>query len=268
MKYIFKIFRFDPLKDASPFFEEFSYETEEKKSVLEALMDIRNEQDCTLAFRYSCREAICGSCAMVINGQFDLACRTMVESLGSHVITIEPLPNLEIQKDLVVDMEPFWQALHAITPFLIPEESVGSGFSLSSRGFLDTGLSPGQPSGELGVFTRGQVIEEKEMEKIEQYIGCILCGSCYSACPVVSRDERYLGPAALAKLYRFVRDPRDKRPFAEWSGVNTDSGVWGCDTVFKCNDVCPKNVRPADGIESLRRKLIVEKLKRFFRLRR
>jgi len=240
MKYIFKILRFDPLKDESPYFEEFSYEAHGKKSVLEALMDIRNEQDCTLAFRYSCREAICGSCGMVINGDFDLACRTIVESLKSPLVVIEPLPNLEIQKDLVVDMDPFWEALHKIEPYLTSGEET---------------------------LEKEYPIEEQMMERIEQFTNCILCGCCYSACPVVSRDERYLGPAALAKLYRFVKDPRDKRPFSRWSKVNAEGGIWGCDTVFKCNDVCPKKVRPADGIEGLRRKLLVEKIKRLFRVR-
>jgi len=241
MDYIFKILRFDPLKDKNPYFQEYSYATEEQKSILEALMDIRNEQDCTLAFRYSCREAICGSCGLVINGSFHLACRTMIGTLGSSLITIEPLPNLEIQKDLIVDMEPFWNALLEIEPYLYPHDKV---------------------------FEKGHRIEEKEMEKIGQFINCIMCGCCYSACPVVSRDDRYLGPSALAKLFRLVKDPRDARPFTSWSGVNTEGGVWGCDTVFKCNEVCPKDVRPADGIEALRRKLIVEKIKRLFRLRK
>ncbi len=241
MKYVFRVLRYDPVKDAHPFFQDFLYETEEKKSVLEALMDIRNEQDSTLSFRYSCREAICGSCAMVINGRFDLACRTILQSVKSRQVVIEPLPNLEIEKDLVVDMEPFFEAYRKIEPFLRPE-----------------GHRPEQ----------GFRIEDREMDKIYQFINCIWCGCCYSACPVVSRDERYLGPAALAKLYRFVKDPRDKRPFSSWSKVNTESGAWGCDTVFKCNEVCPKEVRPADGIEALRRKLVVEKMKRIFRLKR
>lgn len=241
MEYTFKIFRFDPLKDPCPYFEDFPYETQEKKAVLEALMDIRNEQDSTLAFRYSCREAICGSCAMVINGKFDLACRTMLGSLEGSLIVIEPLPNLEIQKDLVVDMEPFWEALGKIEPYLYP---VGNSFE------------------------KGQKIEERDMEKIDQFTNCVMCGCCYSVCPVVSRDEKYLGPAALAKLYRFLRDPRDKRPFSSWAKVNTEGGVWGCDTIFRCNEVCPKEVRPADGIEALRRKLIVEKVKRLFGFKR
>lgn len=241
MEYIFTILRFDPLEDEHPYFKSYGYETEEPKTVIEALMDIRNEQDSTLSFRYSCREAICGSCAMVINGQFDLACRTMLKSLNTSLIIIEPLPNLKIQKDLVVDMKPFWESLRKVESFLFPQKEV---------------------------LKKGHRIEEKEMDKINQFINCIMCGCCYSACPVASRDERYLGPAALAKLYRFVKDPRDKRAFQSWSRVNTEGGVWGCDTIFKCNEVCPKEVRPADGIESLRRKLVVERIKRIFRRKR
>ncbi len=241
MKYTFRILRYDPQQDENPRFQDFLYETEEEKSILEALMDIRNEQDCTLSFRYSCREAICGSCGLVINGNFDLACRAGLGPLKSSLIHIEPLPNLEIEKDLVVNMDPFWEALYSVEPYL-------------------------HTDGELP--EKEHRIEDKEMDKILQYINCILCGCCYSACPVASRDERYLGPAALAKLYRLVRDPRDRRAFSSWSKINTESGVWGCDTIFKCNEVCPKEVRPADGIEALRRKLIIEKIKRLFRIKK
>lgn len=237
MKYTFRILRFDPAVDVCPYFQEYSYETLEKKSLLEALMDVRNDQDCSLAFRYSCREAVCGSCGMVINGKFDLACRLMLESLDSSLVVVEPLPNLEIQKDLTVDMEPFWQALEAVEPYLFMDEN--------------------PPEKE-------NIVSDRQMERVDQYVNCILCGCCYSACPVVSRDERYLGPAALAKLYRFVKDPRDERGFARWSRVSTATGAWGCDTVFKCNEVCPRYVRPADGIEGLRRRLVWGKLKRLF----
>lgn len=241
MKYIFRILRYDPLKDKYPYFQDYHYETSEKKSVLEALMDVRNEQDSTLSFRYSCREAICGSCAMVINGRFDLACRIEVAAFESSLIVIEPIPNLEVEKDLVVNMGPFWEAVYKIGPYIHSDEKP---------------------------LEKEHRIEEKEMEKILQYINCIMCGCCYSACPVASRDERYLGPAALAKLYRLIKDPRDKRPFSDWSRVNTEGGVWGCDTIFRCNEVCPKNVRPADGIEALKRKLVVEKIKRIFKFKR
>lgn len=241
MEYIFKIFRYDPAKDRHPFFQEFFYETREKKTVLEALMDIRNEQDATLSFRYSCREAVCGSCGVVLNGKAELSCRMILDALDTQVIVVEPLPNLEILKDLVVDMQPFWDALKSVGPFIVPDA--------------------GAPEKEFR-------IEEKEMAKIEQFTNCILCACCYSACPVVARDERYIGPIALAKLYRFIQDRRDARPFADWRKTSTETGMWGCDTVFRCNEACPKEVRPADGIEALRMKFILEKTKRFLRLKK
>ncbi len=241
MKYQIKVLRFDPRQDDYPYFQEYLYETEENKSVLEALMEIRNVQDCSLSFRYSCREAICGSCAMVINGRFDLACRTELQSLDSTKIVIEPLPNLEIQKDLVVDLDPFWEALTKIEPFLHSEGEIPE---------------------------KGHRIDDEKIDRIFQYVTCILCGCCYSACPVVSKRENYLGPAALAKLYRFVKDPRDRRPYKNLSRVNTEGGAWGCHTIFKCNEVCPKDVRPADAIEALRRTLVVEKIKRLMLFKR
>jgi len=237
-KYVFRILRFDPQKDETPYFQEFEYESSSKDAVLDALLNIRENLDPTLSFRHSCREAVCGSCGMVINGRITLACRTILESLKDKLVIIEPLPNLEIQKDLMVDLTPFWQALREVEPYLQPAES--------------------HPP-------KGYRIDAKQMEKIYQFINCILCGCCYSACPVVARGQGYFGPAALAKLYRFVRDPRDLRPFSQWEKIDKPQGIWGCDTVFRCHDVCPKDVRPADGIEGLRRKLIVEKLKKVFR---
>lgn len=238
MEIHFKILRFDPQKDDKPYFQDFVNHPGEMDSVLEALMDIRDNQDPSLSFRYSCREAVCGSCGMVINGNISLACKTTVKSLKSRDVIIEPLPNLIIQKDLVVDMEPFYKAMESIEPYLQPNE----------------------PPPEKGFR-----IQEKRMDKIFQFVTCIWCGCCYTACPVVARDPQYTGPAALAKLYRFVTDPRDARNPSFWTRINTPSGVWGCDTVFRCNDVCPKNVRPADGIIGLRQKLVVHKAKGLLR---
>ena len=174
---------------------------------------------------------------MVINGEISLACKTIIDNLGTDTVVIEPLPNLEIRKDLIVDMEPFWKAYEFVQPYLQAE-----------------GEAPAE----------GHRIEDRQMEKIDQYITCILCACCYSACPVASRDGRYLGPAALAKLYRFIKDPRDARPFESLARVDTPEGAWGCDTVFRCNDVCPKSVRPADGVEGVRRTLVAERVKRLF----
>ncbi|MCJ7680738.1 MAG: succinate dehydrogenase/fumarate reductase iron-sulfur subunit [Candidatus Aminicenantes bacterium] len=234
----FKILRYDPIKDEAPHFQDYTSRPGPKDSILEAIKQIRDEQDPSLSFRYSCREAVCGSCAMVINGSITLACRTTVESLKSDRIIIEPLPNLEIQKDLIVDMDPFYDSMKTIQPYLIPSEETPE---------------------------TGHRIMERKMENIDQYINCIWCGSCYAACPVASRDHRYLGPAALAKLYRFVKDPRDGRPVSHWKIVDNEKGLWGCDTVFRCNEVCPKEVRPADGIEGLRREIIAHKAKKLLK---
>jgi succinate dehydrogenase / fumarate reductase iron-sulfur subunit len=232
MSTTFKILRFDPLSEDAPHFQAYQHTPNPRDSMLDVLKDIRDHQDPALSFRYSCREAVCGSCAMTINGRICLACRTQFEDLRTDPVLIEPLPNLEIQKDLVVDLRPFWEAYRFVQPYL-------------------------QPEGE--VPENGYRIEEEKLKGVFQFITCIMCGCCYSACPVVSRDERYLGPAALAKLYRFVVDPRDKRPDDALARVDSPTGVWGCDTVFRCNEVCPKMVRPADGIEGLRRKLVLKK---------
>ncbi len=241
MALTFRILRYDPLRDAEPHFQAFVHEPKPLDSVLEALRDIRDQQDPSLSFRYSCREAVCGSCAMVINGRFSLACRTMVASLPGDVCTIEPLPNLEIQKDLIVDFEPFWKAYREVQPYL-------------------------QPAGEAP--PQGHRVQEGEMETVFQYASCILCAACYSACPVVSRDGRYLGPAALAKLYRFVSDRRDKRPDASLARVDSATGVWGCENVYRCNEVCPKDVRPADGIRGVRWALVGRRLRHPLRRKR
>ncbi|MCX7972985.1 MAG: succinate dehydrogenase iron-sulfur subunit [Candidatus Aminicenantes bacterium] len=248
-KFLFRIFRFDSEKAENPYFQDYYYEEEKDKVVLEALMDIRNEQDATLAFRYSCREAVCGSCGLVINGEFELACRKRLNSLKTEIIVIEPLPNLPVLKDLVVDMEPFWQALEMIKPYVMAEEEAVEEEKEKS----------------LWLSSPGYRIEEKEMEAIEPFTNCILCGCCYSACPVVARDERYLGPIALAKLYRYIRDPRDQRRFRDWEKIGTSAGLWGCDTVFRCNEVCPRQVNPAHGLLALRRRYLWEKIKQIFR---
>jgi len=237
MEYLFRILRFDPLKDEKPYFQDFTSNVGEMDSILEALIDIRNIQDPTLSFRYGCREAVCGACGMVINGNITLACKTSVKSINRAQIIVEPLPNLEIQKDLIVDMDPFFKSMESIEPFLQPKEPLPE---------------------------KGHVIQEKQMEKIFQFVTCLWCGCCYTACPVVARDKQYIGPAALAKLYRFVKDPRDGRNASFWTRINNADGLWGCDTVFKCNEVCPKDVRPADGIIGLRKQLLAEKIKNLF----
>lgn len=203
-------------------------------TVLAVLIRIRDEIDGTLAFRSSCRAAVCGSCAMVINGKIDLACRTQVAPFDTDTIILEPLPNLEIIKDLVVDLKPFWDNYEKITPWLVRKTP--------------------DPGKELP-----QSAEDRA--RFDQYVNCILCASCYGACPVPSRDPGYLGPHAFAKLERFMADSRDERSEKTLAVVNDEHGVWGCDTVLRCIDACPKDVRPTDAIVALRKRLVKYKVK-------
>jgi succinate dehydrogenase / fumarate reductase iron-sulfur subunit len=231
--YTFKILRYDLKEpDKEPHFESYKIKVIPGLTVLAMLLRIRDEIDGTLSFRCSCRSAICGSCAMVINGKIDLACRTQVATFDTNTIILEPLPNFEIIKDLVVDMTPFWQMYEKIQPYLMRQS----------------------PAPEKEIYQ-----SEDARKKIDQFVNCILCACCYGACPVLNRDPQYAGPAALAKLERFSLDSRDERSAQALEIFNDEKGVWGCDTVFRCIDACPKDVRPTDGIVGLRKTLLKNK---------
>ena len=228
--YTFRILRYDaaePEKEAR--FVSYRIRVVPGLTVLAVLLRIREEIDGTLSFRSSCRSAVCGSCAMVINGKIDLACRTQVAPFGSNTIVLEPLPNLEIIKDLVVDLTPFWTMYEKVRPWLIRQNQL--------------------PDKEIPQ-------SEEERGRIDQYVNCILCASCYGACPVLARDPEYMGPHSFAKLARFILDSRDERPDTALDEIDSRQGVWGCDTVLRCIDACPKDVRPTDSIVSLRKVLL------------
>jgi len=231
--YQFEILRYDPAAGAPPRFRAYALQPAGRMSVLEALLRIQAEHDPSLAFRYSCRGAVCGSCAMSINGKLNLACRVLLENLPETRVVLEPLPRFEILRDLVVDMEPFWKRYERVRPWL--HAQIGQG--------KESRMSPA------------------ERERFDQYVNCILCGLCVAACPVSSLREGFAGPAALAKLYRFLADPRENRGSGALEQENGEHGVWGCRAIGRCIEVCPKDVRPTDGIAGAKRKLLVERLK-------
>jgi succinate dehydrogenase / fumarate reductase iron-sulfur subunit len=232
-----KIKRCNPEK-TPPSWEE-AYEVEPRKgmNLLEALLRIQDEQDSTLSFRYSCRGAVCGSCAMKVNGELVLACRTPVERLLGRTTLIEPLPNFPVIRDLVVDMSLFFKHYRQIKPYLHEKPAT---------------------------FDRESLMKETEREGIDPYTQCILCGICFGACPAFGREGRFLGPAILAKAYRFLLDPRDRRKNEILESVNHHQGVWGCNTVFRCVKVCPKEVPPTHAILSLRSGILKTRLASFF----
>jgi succinate dehydrogenase/fumarate reductase iron-sulfur protein len=232
-----KIFRYDASKRGEPRFDTFTVPAREGLTVQQALIDVQEKQDPSLAFRFSCRGAVCGSCGVVINGKADLACRVQVSCFGGEDIVLEPLPNLEIIKDLYVDMAPFWEKYEAVRPWLISQET-------------NSEKERPQSARERMIYDRG--------------VNCILCACCYGACPVVAREGRYLGPAALAKLFRFLGDSRDARGLSDLAPLNTDTGLWGCDLVLSCIEACPKDVRPTDGIAAARRRIVGMKVRSLF----
>ena len=227
----FKVFRYDPDDGREAHFQTFDVDAPEGMTVLEGLYWILENKDASFAFRSSCREANCGSCAVHINGKYALACNTQVGKLKDP-ITIRPLSHMQVQKDLVVDMKPFWDNYKVIKPYLIPKEE--------------------PPEKEYY-----QSVEDRK--KIDHHIDCILCGACYGSCPVAQGDPKYLGPHALLKALRFVDDSRDGATEERLAMVADDSGVFRCHTIFNCQIVCPKDLNPTGAISKLKNKIMVEK---------
>lgn len=227
----FDIFRFDPDKDKEPYFQKFEIPCVRKDlTILEGLYYIQQQFDDSLAFRSSCREAVCGSCAVYINGKYRLSCKTLVSKLNSDIITIRPLSHMAILKDLFVDMRPFWEKYEYIKPYLMP----------------------GKPFPEKG--EQIQTLEERA--KIDVLVDCILCACCHSSCPVTASHERYLGPMSFLNLDRFLSDTRDNARAERLALVNDEHGVWRCHTVFNCQEVCPKDLNPSGSIAHLKREIV------------
>ena len=228
------VLRSDAAQSAEPRFASFEVPHDEDMTVLGALLWTQDNADGTVAFRYSCRGAVCGSCAMVINGEIALACRTHLRDLPAEVF-LEPLSNMPIEKDLVVDMTRFWESWARVKPYLIRHD-------------------------ELPEKENRQT--PAELDRFEQFINCMLCACCYSACPLQQRNPDYMGPAALAALARFESDSRDQRSRESLQEAAHDNGIWACRSVFRCIDVCPRRVRPADGIAELRTRALKHLLRR------
>jgi succinate dehydrogenase / fumarate reductase iron-sulfur subunit len=227
----FRIFRFDPEKDKEPRYREYQVECPKGSTVLDALNEIKWRQDGTLSYRRSCRHGICGSCAMTINGKNNLACESQVETLKG-VIWVEPLRSFPIIKDLIVDMEPFYERLKAVKPYFI------------------AGTPP----------TDKERLQSPEQRKLlDGSYECILCGCCTSSCPSYWADKDFLGPAALLKAYRFVFDSRDEGTQERLVILDNKHGLWRCHTIFNCAEACPKGLNPTWAIGKLKQKVIREK---------
>ncbi|RXK51376.1 succinate dehydrogenase/fumarate reductase iron-sulfur subunit [Halorientalis pallida] len=238
-----KVFRFDPevAGKEEPRFDTFHVPFFKGMTVLDALIYARDHYDSSLTFRHSCRQAICGSDALFVNGTQCLGCKTQIADLEGHLnstIRIEPLPHQEVVKDLVVDMEHFYDQMEAVEPFFDADEL---------------------PDGEL----EEQRQDRENREKIKMSTRCIWCGACMSSCNIAAGDNEYLGPAAINKAYRFAMDEREgeNRKQQRLNIIEQEHGVWRCQTQFSCTEVCPKDIPLTEHIQELKREAVKNNLK-------
>lgn len=236
MRINLKVSRYDPQSDGDARYQTYSLDLPHDATVLDALIQAHGYIDGSLALRYSCRSSVCGSCAMRIDGQARLACKTKVVDLvrqeGQEVL-VEPVGNMPTIKDLVADMESFWGKVRQVQPW----------------------LHPAGPEPE-----REYLVPHATMLDLAGVMNCIMCGACVSDCTVLEVDDKFIAPAALAKAYRFVGDPRDQADGDRLRALTEYGGVWDCTRCNMCVEVCPKGVAPMDRILALRRKAIEEGL--------
>ena len=234
-----KVFRYDPEVEGKhePRFDDFHVPFEKGMTVLDALIQARDRFDTTLTFRHSCRQAICGSDALFVNGRQRLGCKTQMSDLEEPV-RIEPLPHAEVVKDLVVDMEHFYDQMEAVEPYFQTDET---------------------PSGDL----EEQRQSRENREKVKMSTRCIWCGACMSSCNIAAGDNEYLGPAALNKAFRFSMDEREGEQMREQrlEHLDQEHGVWRCQTQFSCTNVCPKDIPLTEHIQELKREAVKNNLK-------
>lgn len=240
----FRIFRFSGKEGDRPSYADYALEVDSNTYVMDALDRIKEQLDPSLTYRSSCHHGVCGSCTTRVNGVEVQTCKARVFDLSrdENVVVVEPMRNFAVLRDLVVDMEPFFAKIKAVRPRL----------STNAEGESEK-----------------EVPQSREnLQSTSAYEACIECGACYSACPIVSSDPNYLGPAALVAAYRSCLDRRDKDRELRLTLVDDEEGCWRCHSVFSCVDVCPEDVKPALAIAGLRRMVISTRLKGIFQGRR
>ena len=233
MNIVIEIKRYNPERDKKPYFQEYEVEANSDDRLLDILMHIKRKRDPSLSLRKSCSHGVCGSDAMIINGEERLACKTLVKDVAEKegaVVRIEPLRMLPVQRDLMVDQMNFFQNYRQIKPYLINMDLVQE---------------------------RERFQSPEERKTIDSATKCILCASCYSACPVVQKENpQYLGPAAIVQATRFINDSRDKGFEERLSDLDYPDGIWPCKSYYRCTLVCPRNIEVTILINTTKKKII------------
>ncbi|HHW50180.1 MAG TPA: succinate dehydrogenase iron-sulfur subunit [Pseudoclavibacter sp.] len=224
--------RYNPEVQPDPWWQEYTVTVHATERVLDALHTIKWEQDGTLTFRRSCAHGVCGSDAMRINGRNRLACKTLIKDLDiDKPIYVEPIKGLPVEKDLIVDMEPFFDAYRHVQPFL-------------------------QPASEEVSGGRERLQSPVERARYDDTTKCILCAACTTSCPVFWTDGQYFGPAAIVNAHRFIFDSRDDADTVRLDILNDREGVWRCRTTFNCTEACPRGIEVTRAIAEVKQALI------------
>jgi succinate dehydrogenase / fumarate reductase iron-sulfur subunit len=227
-----KLRRFNPETDAEPHWESYTVPAEPNDRLLDLLHYVKWNVDGTLTFRRSCAHGICGSDAMRINGVNRLACKVLVKDLPDTVM-VEPLKGLPVEKDLLVDMEPFFEAYRSVKPFLITRDA--------------------EP-------TRERLQTAENRERFDDTTKCILCAACTTSCPIYWTDDAYFGPAAIVNAHRFIFDSRDDGAEERLDILNDKEGVWRCRTTFNCTEACPRGIEVTKAIQEVKRALLFRRV--------
>ena len=233
MKVQLKIQRFDPETQDKPVWGTYVADVEDSARVLDALHYVKWYIDGTLALRRSCGHGICGSDAMVINGVNRLACKVLCRSLDQPV-TVEPIRGLKVEKDLIVDMEPFFAGYRAVQPWLVPDNR--------------------DPGG------RERLQSPAERARYDDTTKCILCAACTTSCPIFWGDETYVGPAAIVNAHRFIFDSRDAGDRERLEILSAREGAFRCRTTFNCTEACPRGIKVTEAIQEVKRAILYKKV--------
>ena len=223
-----RVHRYDPESDPAPHWEEYRVEAEPSDRVLDLLHQVKWYQDGTLTFRRSCGHGVCGSDAMLINGRNRLACEYLVKDAGTRV-TVEPVRGMRVVKDLLVDMDAFWEKYRSVMPFLVNDELPADG--------LERRQSP------------------EERDRFEDTSKCIMCAACTTACPSFWSNPDYVGPAAIVNAHRFIFDSRDTATEERLQIMADADGVWRCRTIFNCVEACPRGINVTRAIMEVTREV-------------
>jgi len=226
--------RFNPEQDPAPYWAHYEVDVEPTDRLLDALHEIKWRIDGSLSFRRSCAHGICGSDAMLVNGVNRLACKVLIKDLGPE-IRVEPIRGLPVLRDLIVDMEPFFEAYRAVKPYLIVDEEQ--------------------------LPEREQLQSPEERERFDDTTKCILCAACTTSCPIFWANGRYFGPAAIVAAHRFIFDSRDQGAAERLAILDSRDGVWRCRTIFNCTDACPRGIQVTRAIQEVKQAIVSNRLR-------